>query len=441
MFLKNSVTTFVTQILMFLLAFASNVLITRVLGPSGKGQVALLTSFVGFLSLGSGLGVGAASIYQLNREKALQPIVASSALWLQFVLALTAMMATLGVAGWLVDAIFIGQVPHALVVIGIVISLPMVTFSGAVSNLLIGLHAIKKYSAIQIVNGLVQFVSFIVLLICVQTTVASVVVVMALAALCSAALGLYWLNRLLPEMRLRLSFEQVRSLISYGSRAWIGNILQFFNYRLDVYIVNIFIGPSGVGIYSVAVALAETIWYIPAAVSTVLFPRTASDWDLATEFTPRVARNVAFITLLAALLLGIMGFPLIRLIYGMQFISATLPLVVLLPGIVFLSIGKILASDLAGRNKPHYGTLSAIVALTATVILDFVLIPSLGIVGAALASTISYGLSTLVLLYLYLRLSGNTLCSVLFIRTSDLRQYADLAIRYTARWRAVLVNH
>ena len=71
-----------------------------------------------------------------------------------------------------------------------------------------------------------------------------------------------------------------------------GNVLQFFNYRLDLFLVNYFLGPSGVGIYTVAVSMGEMLWYLPNAVSFVIFPKAANtSKEAMNRFTPRVSRH------------------------------------------------------------------------------------------------------------------------------------------------------
>jgi Na+-driven multidrug efflux pump len=95
-----------------------------------------------------------------------------------------------------------------------------------------------------------------------------------------------------------------------------------------------------------------------------------------------------------------------------------------LPGIVFLSVGKILASDLAGRNRPEYGMWASLASLSLTVALDIVLIPRLGITGAGIVSSVAYAVTFIILLGWYVRMSGNGPVSVLVIRKSDLQTYA-----------------
>jgi O-antigen/teichoic acid export membrane protein len=183
----------------------------------------------------------------------------------------------------------------------------------------------------------------------------------------------------------------MRSTLSFGFRGQVGNILQFFNYRLDMLIVNYLLGPGSVGIYTVSVGLAEVLWYFPNAVGFVIFPKAAStEPRLMNVFTPRILRKTLLLTAFGALVLALAGETLILMIYSSPFLSAYTPMLILLPGVVFLGSAKVLTNDMAGRGYPHYNSLNAGLALVITVGLDIALIPRYGVPGAALASSIAY---------------------------------------------------
>jgi peptidoglycan biosynthesis protein MviN/MurJ (putative lipid II flippase) len=69
----------------------------------------------------------------------------------------------------------------------------------------------------------------------------------------------------------------------------------------------------------------------------------------------------------------------------------------ILPGTVAFAVGKVMAADLAAREKVGYNSMSAILALALTVVLDILLIPRMGIDGAALASSVAYLVNTVLL--------------------------------------------
>jgi O-antigen/teichoic acid export membrane protein len=121
------------------------------------------------------------------------------------------------------------------------------------------------------------------------------------------------------------------------------------------------------------------------------------------RFTPRVFWIILAITIVGAIGLALFGKLAIRIIFSNAFIDAYIPLLVLLPGVVLLGAGKVLVNDIAGRGYPHYNSITAGVSLIATIILDLILIPLTGVVGAAIASSVSYALAffTSIGFYLY----------------------------------------
>ena len=68
-----------------------------------------------------------------------------------------------------------------------------------------------------------------------------------------------------------------------------------------------------------------------------------------------------------------------------------------MPGVWALSLGKLLAIHLAGAGRPKVGTVAAVASLIATLALDLLLIPLWGIQGAAIASSVAYTLSTVII--------------------------------------------
>ena len=204
----------------------------------------------------------------------------------------------------------------------------------------------------------------------------------------------------------RWELSVMRATMSFGLRGHIANLFQFFNYRLDMFLVNYFLGPAEVGIYGVAVRVAELLWHLPNAASFVLFPKTAAARvEEINVFTPRVLRYTLGLTTLGAIALALVGPWLIQLVFSAAFSAAYLPMIWLLPGVVLLGGAKILINEMAGRGSPQYNALSAGIGFVATVVLDVLLIPRWGIRGAAWASSISYAMVFAVafLLYVWVR--------------------------------------
>jgi len=159
----------------------------------------------------------------------------------------------------------------------------------------------------------------------------------------------------------------------------------------------------------------------------VLFPTvSASESKEASRLTSKVARNVLFITGTLAVAWGLLGVRLIPIIFGPRFIRSVLPFEVLLAGIVSLSFPRVVTGYLSGRGKPQYTTYLSTVSLALTIILDLLLIPRLGITGAALATTIAYTASSVFSVRWLKEESQERLAELLVVKLADLRSYKNL---------------
>jgi O-antigen/teichoic acid export membrane protein len=215
-----------------------------------------------------------------------------------------------------------------------------------------------------------------------------------------------------------------KKYINFGIKGYLANLMAFLNYRLDMFLVAYFLTPMDVGYYSLAVGLAELLWYIPNSVSTILFPRvSSSDKKQANKFTPVISRHTLFVVSLIALGLLIFGRLMIKVVYGAEYLPSVKPLLILLPGIVALSLSKVCSSYILGRGRPIIAAYTSLVVVGVNISLNLLLIPKWGIAGAAFASTVSYSVGTCIKLIVFLKMSENSLLNTLIIKKQDIETY------------------
>jgi O-antigen/teichoic acid export membrane protein len=258
-----------------------------------------------------------------------------------------------------------------------------------------------------------------------QRTIGAVIAVLVGNAAASFA---YLTESLKLTLRkLTTSLKLFRESVLYGVKGQAGNIVQFFNYRLDFFLVNYFLNISQLGIYAISVGLAELVWRVPNSAAVVLFPRIASRNSLETaHFTMTVCRRTFLIMLGFAGLIIIAGKPVISTLFGSKFSGAYIPLLLLIPGIVVLGISNVLAIDLAGRGRPEIRTYGAAIAGIATLVLDLLLIPKIGIRGAALASSVSYTIATGVVIYFFSKITKSSLKHIAVPTWGDFEYFLGL---------------
>jgi len=382
--------TFLTHLIGLLFSIVNAAIIARYLGPDGKGMVALVLLLPNMMGLFLSLGIGTANVFFVGSRHFEVSTLTSNSATFALVGTVIGVGITLSLSGtgWLSS--IVPGVPVWLVLCSIPL-LPIGLASGYFTAILQGLQRITAINVVRLAQGGILVLLTGLLVAGFPTGLLGSVT----AYVVSGALGLLVLSVVLRREGgvplPKWDSSVARSTVSFGLKGHIGNIFQFFNYRLDLLIVNYFLGPGNVGIYSVSVGLAECLWYFPNAVGFVIFPKAAATKpELMNIFTPRAFRITLLLTALGAIGLMVFGKPMILMIYSSSFVSAYMPMLALLPGVVFLGSGKVLTNEIAGRGYPHYNSINAGLALVVTVVLDLVLIPRYGVLGAALASSIAY---------------------------------------------------
>lgn len=189
------------------------------------------------------------------------------------------------------------------------------------------------------------------------------------------------------------------------------------------------------GIPVVLTEHCRLIWLLSNSIASVLFPNIAaqrlSPRDAALR-TAVVARSTLFASIGGATMLAFGSRLLIGTMYGPEFLPATTPLLLLLPGITLFAPVSILAAHLAGIGRPGANLLVSAVSFAATIVLDLALIPAIGMAGAAIASSVSYGIAALTIATIYVRLEPINVTELLVPSRRDLEATAR-AIRALRR--------
>ncbi len=389
-FARNVTSTFGTQIIALLLATLNAAVIARILGPSGKGILALTVLMPNVFALFLSGGISVANVYYTGQKRYDLPTLSANAM------AITVMATALGIviaAGLYASGLMaklLPGVPLGLLALAL-LGLPFSLLNNYFTSLLQGLQRISQIN----LASLIQRSSLVALSILLVAGLGWGLIGAVLAVLASSVLAVAVLSVMLHRCGARFwprwNSLVIKTTLKFGLRGYVANVLQFFNYRLDLFLVNYFLGPSSTGIYTVAVAMAEMLWYLPNAVGFVIFPKAANTTaEAMNRFTPRVFRLTLALTAAGAVALAIIGKPFIEIVYSPAFASAYGPMLALLPGVVLLGGGKVLTNEIAGRGYPQYNSIASGASLVLTVGLDLWLIPRLGVLGAAVASSVAY---------------------------------------------------
>ncbi|MEO7556253.1 MAG: polysaccharide biosynthesis C-terminal domain-containing protein [Acidimicrobiales bacterium] len=201
--------------------------------------------------------------------------------------------------------------------------------------------------------------------------------------------GVWFHRRNNLRIRPRVDRAAWRTLLRTGVPATGLGVAQSATYRLDRYLVGLFLTPSFVGVYAVAGTITELLRLVPFAVSQVLLHRVAA--NLLTErFQQRVHTLTVALTALEITLLGLLAPVIVPAVFGRAYLGAVTPLRILLVGELAVSSFLIDSSTLMGRRRPGAAAQAAVLALVVVTALDLALIPAFQLAGAAWASVVGY---------------------------------------------------
>jgi O-antigen/teichoic acid export membrane protein len=203
-----------------------------------------------------------------------------------------------------------------------------------------------------------------------------------------------------------------REMLVFGTKAHLGRVMLVGNYRVDQWILGAVAGPSALGVYSVAVAWSESLFFLPTAFSSVQRPDLVrATPDEARAQAARSFRQALLLTAVLAVALVALAPFLCVVIFGEDFRASIGPLRILAlgaPGIIAL---KLFGSALTAQRKPLRETAAIGVAFVTILALDAVLIRYHEAVGAAVASSIAYTI-------------GGVAAAAIFVKTFARRQRA-----------------
>jgi O-antigen/teichoic acid export membrane protein len=307
---------------------------------------------------------------------------------------------------------------------------PFTLCSGLLASIYQGLEDFRSYNIQVLLQPVLAFLCILCLWGFGQFDLAGVLIATVISHICTLIAGIIFIrNRVAILSTQATDINYLRPAIGYGIFVHLGNIVGFLIYRIDLYLINFFLGPAAAGIYNVAVRLVEQLWMVSQAVSTVIFPRLSAmvgNEAARRELTPMIARMVLWLTLAAGCALAILSEPLIGILFGASFADAAYPLFALLPGVVLLSCARVLANDLAARGKVISNLILTIGVLVVNVFGCVLLIPAYGIVGAGIATTIAYGSNLVIRLVLQQRLSSTPWWQFVVLQKSDVKRLLAL---------------
>jgi O-antigen/teichoic acid export membrane protein len=187
----------------------------------------------------------------------------------------------------------------------------------------------------------------------------------------------------------------------WGFIATIGltNLIGLLNYRVGLFVVERQLGLADTGVYSIAVVVAELLWFVSGSLTQAVYGRIGTpDADRAAATTVRVVQLGVTALLVAAPLLWLLAAVVVPRVLGPAYVGSLLPLALLLPGALLFGGASAFSAYFTNHaGRPQVPAQVAGLSLLVNGGLAWLLVPAMGTAGAALAAAAAYTVSVVVL--------------------------------------------
>lgn len=387
-FFRKAFLVNVTALVSFVIRLIQTVVLTRCLGPEGIGQYAVVCSAVMLGSQIAAMGYPMAFLYYSQHDPKQTRLYQIHAIWSGLILGVLGGTVLGAMVRWLPS--YFGWVPWYGVLAVSLYAVCMILAGVGQSSLLQRVES-RRISLISIVSAAGSLVLVGGLAWADRLTVGSALLCFTGMQGIRLAMAWFFVSGTV-DWRIRPRVDVLTKLGLMGLRQGGMNIMILLNSALSIMIIKMMMSDfEKIGYFSRGMQIATLVITASQAVLPVLFSRWASlEESQLTEHFEKVFRVVATFSLL--IILGILALarPLVILLFGPAFLPAVTPMMILLPGTMLYLLARVVIQFLGSRGLPEVSCGALLVACAINATLCWLLIPGLGIHGAAVASCASH---------------------------------------------------
>lgn len=397
--MRGFLSIFGARVARSIIAIVTLPLIVRALGPSAYGDYGFLISTFSLLMIlvSSGVTEGTQKFAAENREDGWQRTVVGYYVRLATVLALLGAGGVVVVTSSGVVARLLGD-PFTLYFYLLAAFVVTAQFRSLARRTLMAFELERYSEPLRVASKLIWVVVGLGL-VWKGLGVAGMLIGNVVASGLVAVVGLGIVFRRIPigSVFRPLSDEfPRRELLSFNALNVVLVLLTMSLYHVDVVMLRMLVGSEQTGYYKAALAMAEYLWFVPISLQALLLHSTSALWsdgayDRIDALAAQLTRYTVLFTVLLAVGIAALADRFVPLYFGADFVPVVVPLLWLLPG----TVGFATARPIIAISQGH-GNLRPLIAATGTaallnIVLNALLIPRYGMLGAAVATSIGYG--------------------------------------------------
>lgn len=395
-YFANTGWMFLGQMTSLVISFFIGVWLARYLGPENYGIISYVVAFAGLFSFIASLGVDGI----LNRELVAHPEQRDELMGTAFRLKLfgglisflvTIVAAFLFESSWLIRSLII---LYSLVFIVQAVNVISIFFQANV----LSKNNVRSILTATIISSILKVVLII--------SGKGIIWLALIYFLDSVWQGLGYLwsynHHNLKFKTWRFNKQLAKKIISSSWFLMLSSASVYIYMKIDQVMVGYFMGDYAVGLYAAAVRFAEVWYFIPVMICSSVFPAIVNAKNTNYLIYKKRLKALYLLMIAVALIIAIPTTILapwaITILFGGEFIASAGILQVYVWSSIGFFLGWAINQYLLSENKTKTIMFYNMLSMMLNIGLNLILIPKLGLIGAAWSTLISYSVGPLVIL-------------------------------------------
>ena len=361
---------------------------TKCLGAAEWGKAFIAQTDITFLLIGIELIAGSGLVYFTPRKK-LATLMKISYGWIAFVMLIYLLLFNI--------LHFFPNFYHTIVPEGYAWLVLLMTFVYSLHefnlNHFLGKEKVGTFNWLFLIQILTQVTMMAVLIFAMNLRTAKALLYSQLCGYSLATL-IGWIllfPNLKREEREPLK-DTMKEMLHYGAFMQLSTLVSTLNKRLSLYLLKTHCDEKSIGVYASGTQVTEGVNIVGYSIGLVEFSALSNteNKQRASQLTLRFMKIAILLTFTALLVICLLPTAFFELLFSEEFADIRPVILLMAPGIVFFSAHTILANYFSGTGKPKYNLYASLIGLSVTLVSAFILIPMLGIRGAAITTTLTY---------------------------------------------------
>ncbi|MCX5682210.1 MAG: polysaccharide biosynthesis C-terminal domain-containing protein [Planctomycetota bacterium] len=428
--LRDFAITFGSRAVIVLAGLGSQSCMAWLLGPAGRGSYSVAMLFTTVLSLIFIIGTDVAGRYFVSNgrftiSEGVSQILACGLLGCAVAVGVGLILMQLPLA-------FLSKASVSCFYLALVL-IPLSFFSSALLVLLAALREFGWYAVVGIAGTLLGLTLNLVFLWGLRWDVEGAV----LAALINNALTIVVVLAILRRKHglapVWPTYLGISEMFHYGIRYYAGKISNQANFQVGTIILAFFATREEIGLFSLAVTMTCQIMMVTEALGDVAMPRLAGDARGRPELVTQANRLVSLVSGPLLLVLAVFAEPIVTVLFSPEFVPMVPVIRVLAVGFFIRSATKMMEYYFMMTNRPGVSSTATTIGVVINLALLGILMPVIGLLGAAIAMTASFAFSGVYLILAFRRQSHMSLAAMWRYQRSDWAAMQDALSRIRGR--------